>query len=194
MSLPSAVRKRNADRLRVLLFALLLLAVYPINSAPVLGVLFLLTVAGFWVFRVPLSGLKLALYGNLFLAFVVISLLLLDFKNNWETALVIFLKANTIFGFTNLLIIPLGVVRLAKALEGLGISKKFTLLLFLSYRYIHSLGREYETMKKALACRGFEPKTSLRTYRVYGYLLGMLTVKTYIKAKEVYKAMLCRGL
>jgi len=188
------MEREKYDRLRILLFAFLLLAVYPINSAPVLGVLFLLTVAGFWVFKVPLSGLKLALYGNLFLAFVVVSLLLLDFKNNWETALVIFLKANTIFGFTNILVIPLGVVRLTKALEGLGISKKFTLLLFLSYRYIHSLGREYETMKKALACRGFEPKTSLRTYRVYGYLLGMLTVKTYIKAKEVYKAMLCRGL
>jgi len=182
------------NRLRVLLFFLLLLAVYPISSPTILGILFLLTLLGMVFFRVPLKGLKLALYGNLFLVFVVVSLLILDFKNNWQTALAIFLKANTIFGLTNILILPLGVVGFIRTLEEMGISKKFTLLVFLSYRYIHSLKREYETMNKALACRGFEPKTDIRTYKVYGYLLGMLTVKTYLKAKEVYKAMLCRGL
>ena len=187
-------RNPKYARLRVLLFFLLLFAVYPINSLPILGVLFLFTLLGMVLFKVPLSGLKLALYGNLFLVFIVISLLILDFKHNWQTALGIFLKANTIFGLTDILILPLGVVGFVRALEGFGISKKFTLLVFLSYRYIYSLKREYETMKKALACRGFEPKTDLRTYKVYGYLLGMLTVKTYLKAKEVYKAILCRGL
>jgi len=142
------VNGKRFDRIRVLLFAALLLAVYPINSLPILALLFPLTLLAFPIFKVPLKGLKLALYGNIFLAFVVFSLLLLDLKNNWETALVIFLKANIVFGITNILVIPLGVVRLAKALEGLGISKKFTLLLFLSYRYIHSLKREYETTKK----------------------------------------------
>ena len=184
----------NQNRLRVLLFFLLLFAVYPINSLPFLAILFFLTLLGMVVFKVPFKGLKLALYGNLFLVFIVVSLLLLDLKNNWQTALAIFLKANTIFGLTNILIIPLGVVGFVRALEGLGVSKKFTLLVFLSYRYIYSLKREYETMKKALACRGFEPRTNIRTYRIYGYLLGMLTLKTYLKAKEVYKAMLCRGL
>ena len=188
------VQRTKYNRLRVFLFFLFLLMVYPINSISILSILFLLTFLGMFLFKVPLKGLKLALYGNLFLVFVVISLLVLDFKNNWQTALVIFLKANTIFGLTNILILPLGVVGLVRTLESFGVSKKFTLLVFLSYRYIHSLKREYETMKKALAYRGFEPKTNLRTYKVYGYLLGMLTLKTYLKAKEVYKAMLCRGL
>jgi len=181
------------EKLRLGAFLLFALAVYLTPDLKLLLIEFALSLLALFIFRVPLRLLRLALYGNFFLLFVVLSLLLIDFERYLTEALAIFLKANAIFALSNALVIPMGVIKLAKVLNQLGVSQKLTLLLVLSYRYIHSLREEYGKMKKALACRGFEPKSDLRTYKVYGYLLGMLTVKTYLKAREVYKAMLCRG-
>lgn len=41
--------------------------------------------------------------------------------------------------------------------------------------------------------RGFSPKTNLHTYRTYAYVVGMLLVKSYERARRVEAAMLCRG-
>ncbi|RTZ67859.1 MAG: hypothetical protein DSZ30_05100 [Aquificaceae bacterium] len=181
------------EKAKFLVFLITTTAVYLTDNLNLLFLEFSLSLLALIVFKIPLRFLKLALYGNLFLLFIVLSLLLLDFEKNLTTAIAIFLKANTIFALSNALIIPMGVVKFARVLNEIGVSRKLTLLLVLSYRYIHSLREEYGKMKKALACRGFQPKTELRTYRVYGYLLGMLTVKTYLKAREIYKAILCRG-
>jgi cobalt/nickel transport system permease protein len=181
------------EKLRLLVFLTSAFAVYLTQNLTFLLIEFFISLWTLFIFKVPLRFLQTALYGNIFLLFVVISLLLIDFEKYLTEAMAIFLKANAIFALTNALIIPMGVIRFAKVLNQLGVSSKLTLLLVLSYRYIHSLREEYGKMKKALACRGFEPKSNLRTYKIYGYLLGMLTVKTYLKAREVYKAMLCRG-
>jgi cobalt/nickel transport system permease protein len=125
--------------------------------------------------------------------FIVVTLLLFDFKNNLTTAVVIFLKANALLVFTFALVLPLGVVKLARTLEELKVPKNFTLMMLLSYRYIYSIREEYEKISKAAKLRGFEPGFNIRTYRTYGYMLGMLTLKTYFKARQVYKAMVCRG-
>lgn len=187
------VSEEGKIKLRLFAFFLFSLSVYPLESWKVLLFLLVFALLLFPLFGVSYRYLKGALLGNLFLLFVVISLLLLDLKGNWQSALVIFLKANIIFSLTALLVLPLRVWDIAKALSSLGVPKNLTAMLLLSYRYIYSLQREWEKMKRAAYCRGFEPKTDLRTYRTYGYLLGNLTLKSYLKAKEVYKAMVCRG-
>jgi len=180
----------KGEKAKLFIFLITTTAVYLTDNLKLLLLEFSLSLLTFFFFKIPLKFLKFALYGNFFLFFVVFSLLILE---NFHTAMAVFLKANTIFALTNILIIPMGVVKLAKVLNELGVSRKLTFLLVLSYRYFHSLREEYGKMGKAIACRGFQPKTELRSYRVYGYLLGMLTVKTYLKAREIYKAMLCRG-
>ena len=181
------------EKIRVITFLLLIALLYPINSPKVL--LFCLLAAFFIYFflKTPLRFLRGLIYANTFTFFIVLTLLLFDFRGNLETAEVIFLKANTILVFTFALVLPLGVVRLVRTLSSLGLSERFTLMMLLSFRYIHTLREEYEKLRKAAKLRGFEGGSNLRSYKVYGYLLGALTLKTYFKARQIYKAMLCRG-
>jgi len=184
---------KDGGKVRLLAFVFVTAAVYPINSPLALFILLLVAFGVFFALKTPPRYLKGLLYANTFTLFVVITLLLFDFERNLKTAAVIFLKANTLLVFTFALVLPLGVVGLARTLRELGVSEKFVLMLLLSYRYLHSVREEYEKISKAAKLRGFEPSFNLRTYRTYGYLLGMLTLKTYLKARQVYKAMLCRG-
>ncbi len=181
------------EKLRVISLFLLVVFLYPINSPKVL--LFCLLAAFFLYFllKTPLRFLKGLIYANTFTFFIVGTLLLFDFEGNLKTAGVIFLKANALLVFTFALVLPLGVVKLVRTLSSLGVPEKLTLMMLLSFRYIHTLREEYEKLKRAAKLRGFEGGTNFRSYKVYGYLLGALTLKAYFKARQVYKAMLCRG-
>jgi cobalt/nickel transport system permease protein len=185
------MEKRN--RLRLFAFLFLSIPVYLINDLRVLFFALLLSFGLFFALRIPLRFLKGLIYANGFMFFIVATLLLFNFKENWKTALEIFLKGNTVLVLTFALVLPMGILGLTRTLKGLGVSEKFSLMVFLAYRYIHSLREEYEKIKKSAALRGFESKFSIRTYKIYGYILGALMVKTYFKARQVYKAMLCRG-
>ena len=66
--------------------------------------------------------------------------------------------------------------------------------MLLSYRYISTFREEFEKLRKAAVLRGLEPKMDIQTYRTYGYLLGVLVLQTFVRAKEVYKSMVLRGL
>jgi len=181
------------EKVRLFVYLLITLLVYPINSPLLLFFVLLIAFAVFFALKTPVRFLRSLFYANIFMFFIVGTLLLFDFERNLKTATVIFLKATAILVFTFALILPLGVVKLTRTLEAVGVPKKFTLMVLLSYRYIHSVREEYEKISKAAKLRGFEPHFNLKTYRTYGYMLGMLTLKTYFKARQVYKAMLCRG-
>ena len=73
------------------------------------------------------------------------------------------------------------------------VPKKLVYLSFLSYRYIHVLSGEYLRLRAAMRITGFRPRTNLHTYRSYGYLIGMLLIRSYERSERVYRAMLCRG-
>jgi cobalt/nickel transport system permease protein len=66
-------------------------------------------------------------------------------------------------------------------------------LISFAYRYIHVIHTEYGRQLNAMKIRGFYPKSNLHTYKTYAYLVGMLLVKSYDRAKRVQAAMLCRG-
>jgi cobalt/nickel transport system permease protein len=71
---------------------------------------------------------------------------------------------------------------------------KIVHLISFAYRYIHVIHTEYGRQLNAMKIRGFYPKSNLHTYKTYAYLVGMLLVKSYDRAKRVQAAMLCRGL
>jgi cobalt/nickel transport system permease protein len=85
------------------------------------------------------------------------------------------------------------VFSLVHGLSHFRVPKKLVHLTFLSYRYIHVLRSEYLRLRDAMRIRGFRPKTNLHTYRSYGYLIGMLLIRSYERSERVYRAMLCRG-
>ena len=103
------------------------------------------------------------------------------------------LKCNAIIIATISLISTSTLFSLAHALLHFKVPRKLIVIFFLFYRYISVMHEEYDKLKRAVLARGFVPKTSFHTYRTYAYLIGALLLKSFERAEEVYKAMLCRG-
>ncbi|RME62804.1 MAG: cobalt ECF transporter T component CbiQ [Nitrospirae bacterium] len=82
---------------------------------------------------------------------------------------------------------------LVHALAHLGLPRKLVYLFFIFFRYLSLLHEEYLKLKRAMQARAFRPRTSMHTYRAYGYLIGMLVLKSYDRAENLYRAMLSRG-
>ncbi len=108
-------------------------------------------------------------------------------------ALSITLKANAIIIATMALISTSSVFSLAHAMLHLKMPKKIVTIFFLFYRYITVIHEEYTKIRKAVALRGFVPKTNIHTYKTYAYIIGGMLLKSYERAEEIYRAMLCRG-
>ena len=82
---------------------------------------------------------------------------------------------------------------LGRAMGQLYVPDKMVHLFFFTYRYLHVIQLEYQRLVRALKIRGFQPKTSVHTYKTYAYLVGMLLVKSYDRSERIRNAMLCRG-
>ena len=79
------------------------------------------------------------------------------------------------------------------ALSHLYIPNKIIYLFFILYRYIGVIWDEYLDLIRVLKVRGFKPSFSLHSYKTYAYVMGALFIKSYNRAENVHKAMLCRG-
>lgn len=147
-----------------------------------LKVLFLFIVL-LWVF-LPLSmpGTKLYGFGPL-----------VGTREGMARALSITLKSVSIVLFIVSLLATSTVFSLVHAMSHFRVPKKLVYLAFLSYRYIHVLYREYTRLRDAMRIRGFKPGTNMHTYKAYGYLIGMLLIRSYDRSERIYSAMLCRG-
>ncbi|MCG8470762.1 MAG: energy-coupling factor transporter transmembrane protein EcfT [Desulfobacterales bacterium] len=82
---------------------------------------------------------------------------------------------------------------LGHALGVLGMPEKLVFLLVMTSRYITVFEAEYKKLWNAARIRGFCPDTSLHTYRTVAYLVGMLLVRSHLRAGRVHKAMVLRG-
>lgn len=103
------------------------------------------------------------------------------------------LKSNTIVMTLMAFVATMPIFSLGRAMRSLHIPYKIVHLISFAYRYIHVIHTEYGRLMNAMKIRGFRPKNNLHTYRTYAYLVGMLLVKSYDRAKRVQAAMLCRG-
>ena len=108
-------------------------------------------------------------------------------------SLLITIKCNAIVLTSIALLTTQGIFRLVHAMSHLHIPDKIIYLFFLLYRYIGVIWDEYSGIKRALRIRGFRSSTSLQSYKTYAYVMGTLFVRSYNRAENVHKAMLCRG-
>ncbi|WP_319466679.1 cobalt ECF transporter T component CbiQ [uncultured Pseudodesulfovibrio sp.] len=108
-------------------------------------------------------------------------------------ALLITLKTNAIVCAVMTLMGTIPVQDLGPALQQLKMPEKICHILLFTYRYIFVIHQEYTIMRRAMAARGFKPKTDSHTYRSYAWLVGMLLVKSWDRAERVHGAMRCRG-
>ncbi len=103
------------------------------------------------------------------------------------------LKSNAILLALMALVTTMNFSILGYALNWLHVSDKIVHLLLMTYRYVFVIDQEYQRLIRAARIRGFQPGTNLHTYKTYAYLVGMLLVRSTVRADRVYKAMLCRG-
>lgn len=128
---------------------------------------------------------------NLVILFICATVLI--FHNDPSYALLIFLRANLILSANLLLFAPHGSMGIYYGFCGLKFPDRFTVLLFFVIKYTEILGTEYKKMRDSLRIRCFNPGTNLFTYKIFGYLVGMLFVKSMEKAKALHHAMQLRG-
>lgn len=107
--------------------------------------------------------------------------------------LLLTLKSNTILLGLMALVATMPITVLGQALHELRLPDKLCHLFLFTYRYLYVFEQEYNRLTQALKARGFVPRTNLHTYRTLAYLAAMLVVRSYDRAAQVYRAMLCRG-
>lgn len=108
-------------------------------------------------------------------------------------AVVIGVKANAIMVAIVVLLGTLDVVTLGHALAHLHVPQKLIHLLLFTVQYFDVLNREHLRLRAAMRVRGFRPRVNRHTYRAYGYLVGMLLVRSLDRSERVVAAMKCRG-
>ena len=108
-------------------------------------------------------------------------------------ALSITIKCNAIIIATITLLSTSPVFSLTHGMLHFKVPKRLVTIFFLCYRYLTIIHEEYLKIKRAAGIRGFTPKTNLHTYKTYAYMIGGMLIKSYERAEEIYKSMLCRG-
>jgi cobalt/nickel transport system permease protein len=79
------------------------------------------------------------------------------------------------------------------AMSHLRVPEKLTHLLLFTVRYLDVLRLESLRLRGAMKVRGFRPRVNRHTYRTYGYLVGMLLVRSFDRSERIVAAMKCRG-
>ena len=103
------------------------------------------------------------------------------------------LKSNAIMLMLLTLIATMAFSTFGAALNRLWVPDKLIHLLLMTYRYVFVMEQEYQRLIRAAQIRGFRPGTNIHTYKTYAYIIGMLFVRSALRADRVYNAMLCRG-
>jgi cobalt/nickel transport system permease protein len=114
-------------------------------------------------------------------------------KEGVDAALLVTLKSNSILLMGIALLGTSQIFTLVHALSHLGVPDKLVHLFFFCFRYVHVIHAEYHRLVNAMKIRGFKPKTDMRTYRAYSYLVGMMLVRSFCRSKRILQAMRCRG-
>jgi cobalt/nickel transport system permease protein len=106
---------------------------------------------------------------------------------------VIALKGNAILLMMIALLGTMNPVTLGHVLSHLRVPQKLSLLLLFTIRYLDVLHCEYSRLRAAMRVRAFRPGMNRHTYRAFGYLAGMMLVRSLDRSERILAAMKCRG-
>ncbi|RCK46798.1 cobalt ECF transporter T component CbiQ [Thalassospira profundimaris] len=108
-------------------------------------------------------------------------------------AVLIGIRANAVVLMMLSLLSGLTPVTLGHTLYRLRCPAALVHLMMFTVRYISVLHDEYHRLRMAMKLRGFKARNTFHTYRSFGYLFGMLLVRSLERAERVLEAMKCRG-
>jgi cobalt/nickel transport system permease protein len=103
------------------------------------------------------------------------------------------LKANTILLLLTIFMTTIDNVSFGHALIHLRVPRKLVHIMLFSIRYLEVIGREWRKLTTAMKVRCFHARLNWHTLQSYGYLIGMLLVRSLDRSDRVYAAMKCRG-
>ena len=107
--------------------------------------------------------------------------------------LLITFRANTIMIATTALLGTMEPSHLGFALDSMRLPAKLVHTLLFMVRYIEVIHVEYHRLRDALRLRGFRPRCSLHTFKTFGYLIGLLLLRSLDRSERIIEAMKCRG-
>ncbi|MCG8511860.1 MAG: cobalt ECF transporter T component CbiQ [Rhodospirillales bacterium] len=194
-------------RVRVIVAAIFAFATVAQQHFPALVILFLSSLAFAFAARLPPAPtVKRLLALDAFMAVVLVTLpfsipgtpvwQIGALSASWEGLLRvvdIVVKANTVVLAVLALVGTLEAVALGHALAGLRLPMKLVQLLLMTVRYVGILRDQFTKMRMAMRIRAFRPALSWHTWQSFGWLFGMLLVKSAERADRVRNAMKCRG-
>lgn len=108
-------------------------------------------------------------------------------------ALRIALKGNALLLIFIALLCTSPVPALAQAMQRLGLPRKLTVLLTMTFRQIFLVAEEYQRLHRAALARGFVPRCSRHAYRTIAVLFGQTLLRALARAERIHGAMLLRG-
>ena len=198
---------RTDARTRILLTVAFALVAVSLSTFPAL-----VSALAVSVLSLPLAGVRIRAIGKrlaLLEGLLVAVLVTLPFTVAGETAIslagleasenglrlsaLIALKANAVVLSVTGLLGGMEPSRFGRGLRGLGAPPLLVQLLLFTVRYLDVLRQEYGRLRRAMAARGFRPRTRLHTFRTFGSLVGMLLVRALDRSERVLGAMKCRG-
>ncbi len=114
-------------------------------------------------------------------------------KEGLMHAILVGIRANAVVLMMLSLLAGMTPVTLGHALYRLKCPAALVHLMMFTVRYISVLHDEYHRLRMAMKLRGFKARNNAHTYRSFGYLFGMLVVRSLERAERVLEAMKCRG-
>lgn len=115
---------------------------------------------------------------------------------SWEgtrQAIIILLKGNAGVLAVLALVGTMDAVVLGHAMARLGAPDKLVHVYLFTIRYLDVLNREHQRLRTAMKARAFRLRTDRHTWRSFGWLFGMLMVRSIERAERIVAAMRCRG-
>ena len=105
----------------------------------------------------------------------------------------ILLRANAIVLMLLALLGTLEPATLGHALGRLRVPEKLVHLFLFTVRYIDVLDAEFMRLRQAMRARAFVPRSNRHSWNSFGWLIGMLLVRSLERSERILAAMKCRG-
>jgi len=136
------------------------------------------------------SILKKMLFLNIFIIIMVLSAII---HKEYNYALLIALRANTIILFALLIFHKKSLFDIASGMQTLKLPDKLVSLFFFVGKFIIIIKQEFNITKNVMKIRNFKSKTNLFSYKVYANVIGMLIVKCFDRAEKLKNSMILRN-
>ncbi|MCW8883684.1 MAG: cobalt ECF transporter T component CbiQ [Motiliproteus sp.] len=198
---------QSDPRLRVILALLLALVTVNLSGLAILGFLLISALSLALSAGIPFSHLLKRLLA--FEGFMLLVLLFVPFsiagdsilqlgpfaasEQGLERAITIVLRANTVVIGLLALLGTMEPEVLGHSLAKLKLPEKLVHLFLLTIRYIGVLYDEYQRLRQAMRARAFVAGSNRHSWRSFGWLIGMLLVRSLQRSQRILGAMKCRG-